>query len=1135
VDCPACGQANREGAAFCDACGASLVAACPSCGAANRPGAKFCDVCGTSLQTTPVQTPAHLARKILEERGRIEGERRTVTVLFADAKGFTPLSERLGEEKMYEFVQRCVELMVAGVHRHEGTVTQFTGDGIVALFGAPIAHEDSARRAVAAALEIQRSLGDYIDGAQIDTAFRIGLNTGPVVVGRISDDLSMDYTAVGDTVNLAARMEQMCEPGSVFLTENTHRQVVEYFDFEDVGLTDVKGKSAPVHIYKATGERDVRTRLDAAIARGLSPFTGRGRELDMLKNFWNDALSARGQIVLISGEPGIGKSRLLLEFKRSLAADVVWREAQCVPYGEGIPYLPVVDLVRRGFGVTETDDEGAIIEKVDVDTTDWTPAGQKTVPYLKFLLQVDPGDAAVETMGPLERRAGILDALRALILERSRVAPRVVVVEDLHWADDASEEAFRVCADVVAASKVLMILTFRPGYLHPSADLPHAHRIVLNDLDDDARRALASATLEASDLSADLAGPVTSKAEGNPLFIEEVAKALAAGAADTSDVPDSLQDVILARIDRLEAQAREALQLASVIGREFTLRLLNRISDLHAQLEGVLTGLKTLELIYEKAFFPELAYMFKHALTHDVAYSTLLVERRKTLHRVVASAIEELYTDRIAEHYETLAHHYVQAEAWEKAIDYLAKSAEKAVEAYAVNDAASYYERALEICERLGLHLRVAEIAHRRGMVHLSIFAIPDAIGDFERMLRSARTANDERLEARALGARGVAEWFAHEFEAAAASARGALDIAEARFPEAEFDANMALAGVHVVTGNIEQGRLAIDKLTRLRGDDSELQFVSLSGEIEVLQSNWRGDFDAAIASYERWMRELAPHGAVVMVPVSWAGAVALGGRGEYERALRVLDDVIATCERTSALPDFLARALNTVGWIYGELHDEARALEWSERGLQLARAISSADPEFENNAILNVGDALLASGDLDGAAEQYDEVERVARHPRPLDRWMLWRYSQHLFHSSGEMWLARGDEDRAIGYADECIDGAKASSSRKNLIKGHRLRGRALMQRRDLEEAAHELDTALTLARKIGNPPQLWKTLEAAGDLAAVRGSDGDRYYREASSTIDSMASALADTDRREAFLGSRHISEIRAKGPAN
>ena len=313
-------------------------------------------MCGTSLQTAPVQTPAHLARKILEERGRIEGERRTVTVLFADAKGFTPLSERLGEEKMYEFVQRCVELMVAGVHRHEGTVTQFTGDGIVALFGAPIAHEDSARRAVAAALEIQRSLGDYIDGAQIDTAFRIGLNTGPVVVGRISDDLSMDYTAVGDTVNLAARMEQMCEPGSVFLTENTHRQVVEYFDFEDVGLTDVKGKSAPVHIYKATGERDVRTRLDAAIARGLSPFTGRGRELDMLKNFWNDALSARGQIVLISGEPGIGKSRLLLEFKRSLAADVVWREAQCVPYGEGIPYLPVVDLVRRGFGVTETDD-----------------------------------------------------------------------------------------------------------------------------------------------------------------------------------------------------------------------------------------------------------------------------------------------------------------------------------------------------------------------------------------------------------------------------------------------------------------------------------------------------------------------------------------------------------------------------------------------------------------------------------------------------------------------------------------------------------------------------------------------------------------------------------------------------------
>jgi class 3 adenylate cyclase len=408
MECPACGQANRDGAAFCDACGTALKRVCPQCGNDVRPAAKFCDTCGTPLAAKPaeLETPAHLARKILEDRGRIEGERRTVTVLFADAKGFTPLSERLGEEKIYEFVQRCVELMVAGVHRHEGTVTQFTGDGIVALFGAPIAHEDSARRGVAAALDIQRSLAEYIDNALIDTAFRIGLNTGPVVVGRISDDLSMDYTAVGDTVNLAARMEQMCEPRTVFLTENTYRLVSDYFDFEDVGFADVKGKAEPVHIYKAVTEKGVRTRLDAAIARGLSPFTGRERELDMLKAFWNDALGGRGQIVLVSGEPGIGKSRLLLEFRRSLPDDVIWREAQCVPYGEGIPYLPVVDLVKSGFAIGEGDDEGTIIEKVDLDTSEWTPAGQKTAPYLKFLLQVDPGDAAIETMDPADRRAG---------------------------------------------------------------------------------------------------------------------------------------------------------------------------------------------------------------------------------------------------------------------------------------------------------------------------------------------------------------------------------------------------------------------------------------------------------------------------------------------------------------------------------------------------------------------------------------------------------------------------------------------------------------------------------------------------------------------------------------------------------
>lgn len=1131
--CPACERENREGAAFCDACGSPLAQACSACGADVRPGARFCDTCGAQLGAAApadlkTQTPVHLAQKILRERSQMEGERRTVTVLFVDAKGYTPLSEQLDAEKVYGFMHGATERMLASVHRYEGTVTQFTGDGIMATFGAPIAHEDSARRAVAAALDMQRSLTAYIEEAGLKTAFRCGLNTGVVVVGSIGDDLTMDYTAIGDTTNLAARMEQMCEPGAVFLTENTYRDVADYFECEDLGALDVKGKAEPVRAYKAVAELPVRSRMDAAVARGLSPFVGRDRDIDVLQGLWREAKAGRGQIVMISGEPGIGKSRLLLELHRSLGPDVIWREAHCVSYGENIPYLPVIELVRHGFGITESDDADTIIDKVDRDIVDWSPAAQKTVPYLKFLLQVDPGDAAVEQMDPMERRAGILDALRALIIERSRVAPRVVVVEDLHWADDQSEEVFRVCADVIASASVLMIMTFRPGYLHPSSELPNANRIALGNLDAESRTKLASAALEASALSSDLAEPVTTKAEGNPLFIEEVAKALASGATDAASVPNSLQDVILARIDRLERGARESLQLASVIGREFTLRLLDRISDLQSELVGVLTELKTLELIYEKTFFPELAYMFKHALTHDVAYSTLLVERRKALHRVVAAAIEELYADRLLEHYETLAHHYMQAEEWEKALNYLLKARDKSAAAFAIVEAITFCDRAVDVLEKLG-RSNTAEcvaVLEARGQFKMTTGDLDGAANDFDATAAIGRAIGDHRVLAWALVNKGGwAETYAHQYEDAVATLGEALQGCTDDDRDIRFAALACLRGVHIIFGGLDEARALEPEVQRLRGHSSP-RYEEWNRLFESAIHNWEGRYGAAVEETSR-LGESADVSNTLNI--RWMGALALAGGGTYMEAIEAMKQGEALATRVGE-PFSITRARNSLGWMYGEIQHVEEATHWNLACLEFAANVEFPDPEIEANAHLNLADLAIAKGDLDEAERHLKWVERPVRSPAPEERWALWSYTQHFCHSYGELFLLRGDLEQARTLAEECLDRAESTNRLKNVVKAKRLLAQTATSSGDLDAAGVHLEAALAIAHQIGNPPQLWKTLTAAGDLRRAHGRDATEPYDEATAVIERVAAGLTD-ELRDRLLASDALRSVRAR----
>src|SRR5437667_4543899 len=468
---------------FCGQCGTALARQCPQCHAEAPPGFRFCGQCGASLQAAPphaapaptprapvaapsiaTYTPKHLADKILKSRSALEGERRQVTVLFADVAGFTTLAEKLDPEDVHGIIERCFEMIATEVHRFEGTINQYTGDGVMALFGAPIAHEDAPRRATHAALAIQRAVRDLsrelAPRLERSLEMRIGLNTGPVVVGKIGDDLRMDYTAVGDTTNVAARLQQNARPGSVLVGASTSRLIAGYFETLDLGELPVKGH-APVQAFEVLRARGRKARLDVESERGLTPLVGRDQEIATLMELFNRVREGRGQVVFIAGEAGSGKSRLLLEFRRRLAATAeptTWLEGRCISFGQSSPLLPVVDQLRENFGIDEFDGEPEIIAKVEHGMR--RLAGlEPHVPFVRYLLSVDPGDAAVVAMDAARRRKCIFDAVLAMSLRGAARRPLVFVFEDLHWVDASTEESLAALIGSIAANRIPVVAT----------------------------------------------------------------------------------------------------------------------------------------------------------------------------------------------------------------------------------------------------------------------------------------------------------------------------------------------------------------------------------------------------------------------------------------------------------------------------------------------------------------------------------------------------------------------------------------------------------------------------------------------------------------------------------------------------
>ncbi|HXQ22614.1 MAG TPA: adenylate/guanylate cyclase domain-containing protein [Candidatus Acidoferrales bacterium] len=1137
--CSACGHENRADAKFCLGCGTKLVLKCHSCGRELPQDARFCDACGHPVETAPAATaadprsytPHHLADKILTGRSALEGERKQVTVLFADVAGSTALAERLDPEEMHGIMDRCFGFLMEEVHRYEGTVNQFTGDGIMALFGAPIAHEDAPERAIRAALGMQASLQRYGEELQrqrgIEFKMRIGINTGPVVVGRIGDDLRMDYTAVGDTTNLAARLQSAAAPGAIVISEHTAKLVAGRFVTQVLGQLTLKGKSQPVTAYEIVRALP-RTPLVAPSEHGLTPLISRTAELAALERIFEHARNGRGQVAFVVGDAGIGKSRLLHEFRRRVgAADVTWLEGRCISFGRGIPFLPIIDVLKGGFAIEEADDEPAIIEKIRQGLDGLGAEIQAAEPYLRALLAVDPGDAAVAGMDAGARRFATFDALKRLMLGSAAQQPLVVLIEDLHWIDPASEEYLTYIVDAVAGARVLLLCTFRPGYRPALGDRSYFNRVALQPLSADEAAALAAAMLEAPEFPAEIRALIASKAEGNPFFIEEITKSLMEIGAlrRTAEgytlgrpvseivIPNTIQDVIMARIDRLGDEPKRAMQIASVIGREFAVRLLQRASQLGDSVNALVGELRALELIYEKAGVPELAYMFKHALTHDVAYESLLVQRRKQLHRTIGLAIEELYADRLAEYWETLAHHFYRAEDWPRAFAYLVKAGDKARAAFANGEAVYFYDRALEAATHLDVApQRHAAIYESKGRVHFCRSEFPEAIDAYRRAFTEVSADADR---ARLNAALSQALLWAHEFDSATATATEALAAARSTGQSA------VAAGAQFVVGFVQMVRGQLEGATRCYADAETLARAAgqpvLGSHIElydVIKLNWRGEYRTAIQRLEPVLTTFREENQLLhFVEACSTFTMTLGGAGEYARALALLTEGVALSESIGDKV-WRARMWNTRGWILGEFGVDEAADEANRRCVEIARQLGPLRiaSELIGNAEANLADVALARGDLAGAEPHLAAVAAILGDRR--NEWMTWRYGMHYRLCAAELMLQRGDLARTRQHIEACLATARRTQSRRYLVRATRLLAACHVAGGERTEADRLLAVTVDEARTLGNPPQLWHALLAHGRVLQSLGRDDQAIaaWREAARVVASVAAAVPD-----------------------
>ena len=731
MQCIKCDYDNPDDALFCMKCGSRIENRCASCHTINPLDANFCKKCGGSLRpaaapiapgtTTPARTQKVEVALQQQSSDAFDGERKTVTALFADIKGSMELMEDLDPEEARGVVDPALKLMIDAVRRYDGYIVQSTGDGIFALFGAPMAHEDHPQRALYAALRVQEEMRRFAErlraGKGMNLQVRVGVNVGDVVVRSIqTGERQVEYTPIGHSISLASRLQTLANPGSIAISDGLRKLVEGYFTLKALGPARIKGSSEPLNVYEVLGLGPLRTRLQRAVGRGLSKFVGRQREMGAMKHAAESAGSGRGQIVAVVAEPGIGKSRLFHEFKATSQSGWLVLEAFSVSHGKAAVYLPLIDLLHAYFRITPDDDARIRREKVAGKLTMLDRSlEQETQPHLFALLGIVEGDDPLAQMDAQVRRRRTQDAVKRILLRESLNQALMLIFEDLHWIDGETQAFLNLLAEGIANAPILLLVNYRPEYSHQWNSKTYYTQLRLDPLGKESAEQMLSALVGDGAELAPLKRLIVDKTEGNPLFMEEIFQALLEDRSLQRNgsvklvrpvqqlrLPPTVQGTLAARIDRLPREEKELLQTLAVIGTEFPFTLVREVVQLQSEhLDRLLSVLQTGEFIYEQPAAGDVEYSFKHALTHDVAYNSLLTERRRLLHERTGQALEALYPERHDDYLPELANHFDRSGNIPKAVEYLGRAGVRAAQQAAYSEALGHLTRALKLLGQL--------------------------------------------------------------------------------------------------------------------------------------------------------------------------------------------------------------------------------------------------------------------------------------------------------------------------------------------------------------------------------------------------------------------------------------------------